>query len=235
SVIDGSSTVILASLSSTRALDHEILITPLVDPSRRGVELDLLATGSSIAWLANLLHLNAGEVERLALSHADPARSDAVFYPYLAGGEQGALWRDDVSGTINHVSLATTREDLALALYEGIAFETARCIRLLERIDHYDTVVSLAGSTSGLLGAAIVGAVVDLPVVAFRQHSPSLLGAALIGVDALGALDAPLAPLTPDVAPRLAGDYEGSLADKLSTYLAGAPATMDSLNLEARP
>ena len=233
SVIDGSSTVILATLSSTRALAREILITPLVDPSRRGVELDLLATGSSIAWLANLLDVHPGEVERLALSHANPTRSDAVFYPYLAGGEQGALWRNDVSGMITHVSLATTREDLALALFEGIAFETVRCIRLLEDIDHFDAVVSLAGSTSGLLGAAIVGAVVDLPVVAFRQHSPSLLGAALIGVDALGALDTPLQPLTPDAVPVLAGDYDGSLADKLSAYLAGAPATMDPLHLEA--
>ena len=225
SVIDGSSSVILASLDSTRGLTHEILLTPLVEPTRVGAELDLLATGSSIAWLSRLLDLHPSQLETLALSHPRPARNAVVFYPYLAGGEQGALWRSDISGTIAHVSLATTRDDLSLALFEGIAFETARCIRLLEGLQSYDTVVSIAGSTSRLLGASLLGAVVNLPVVALGQHSPSLLGAALIAHEALGAESGPRRLLADD-APVLTSDYQRHLAQKLETYLATAPATM---------
>ena len=234
SVIDGSSTVILASLDSPHGLAPEILLTPLADPSRAGAELDLLATGSSIAWLARLFCLEVRELEALALAHPSPSRNATLFYPYLAGGEQGALWRSDIAGGIEHVSLATTREDLCLALYEGIAFETARCVRLLESVQRYDTVVSIGGATSQLLGASLLGAVLDLPVVALARHSPSLLGAALIALEASGA-DTGARRLLADEVPDLADHYTRTLADKLSRYLTDAPATKNPADSPVAP
>ena len=35
--------------------DHRFLVTPLAEPGRWGLEMDLLATGSAISWLAGLL------------------------------------------------------------------------------------------------------------------------------------------------------------------------------------
>jgi sugar (pentulose or hexulose) kinase len=226
-VVDGSSTVILASLERPSRFTHEILFTPLVTPQRHGAELDLLATGSSLAWLAGLLGVSVGELEDLALAHAGPAAGDTLFYPYLAGGEQGALWRDDLSGAIHHLSLATSRGDLALSLFEGIAFETARCVALLQDAQRYDSVVSLSGATSRLLGAAILSAILDIPVVAISQHSPSLLGAALVGLEETGTR-APQLRLQRNDTPALDGAYRDQLRAKFARYLASAPSGVES-------
>jgi xylulokinase len=223
SVIDGSSSVILASLTSSVAPNRELLLTPLVTPSECGAELDLLATGSSLAWLARLLDVAPGDLELLALSHPHPALSPTLFFPYLAGGEQGAIWRGDVTGSVTHLSLGTSRADLASALFEGIAFETARCVRLLEDLGRYDTVVAITGTSSHLVGAAILDAVLATRVVPLSRHSPSLLGAALVGLAAIGATITRVDVVAGTI-PALSDDYRAALVAKFATYLENAPA-----------
>jgi xylulokinase len=226
-VVDGSSTVILASLERPSPFAHEILFTPLVTPDHHGAELDLLATGTSLAWLAGLLGVSVSELEDLALAQASRTASDTLFYPYLAGGEQGALWRDDLSGVIRHLSLATSRGDLSLSLFEGIAFETARCVALLQGVQRYDSVVSLSGPTSRRLGAAILAAILGIPVVAISQYSPSLLGAALVGLEEAGTR-APQLRLHNNDTPALEPAYRESLSAKFARYLASAPTDATS-------
>ena len=60
--------------------DHRFLVTPLAEPGRWGVEMDLLATGSAITWLAALLggDLTAAGLVELAAS-TDPAYAPCCF------------------------------------------------------------------------------------------------------------------------------------------------------------
>jgi xylulokinase len=228
SVIDGSSTVIMASWPPTRAWPDHALVTPLVDPRRVGAEMDLLATGSSVGWVASMLGLTPGDVEALTLEHPDPAECDVLFFPYLAGGEQGALWRSDLRGAVGGISLSTTRADLALAVYEGIAFETYRCVKLLQDPEVAATVVSAGARGSRHLGAALLGALLGQTIVATADQSPSLLGAAQI---ALGVLDPAAASLGAEGAARvemlqLDDGYAASLVSKAETYFAAAQQFM---------
>jgi xylulokinase len=89
----GTSTVILG-VTDRLVLDpaHRFLVTPLAEPGWWGVEMDLLATGSAITWLASLLGdgLTAAGLVELAAG-IDPSRAP-VLLPYLSPGEQGALW-----------------------------------------------------------------------------------------------------------------------------------------------
>lgn len=231
SVIDGSSTVIMATLDSKSDRPGEILLTPLADPSRLGGEMDLLATGSSIGWLAALLGVTPNDLEDLALGHPSPATNDVLFFPYLAGGEQGALWRTDLSGAIKEITLSTTRADLALALFEGIAFETFRCLKLLLETKPRQNVVSLAGSQSRHLGASLVGALMGQRVIAVGQQSPSILGAALIALDGLKVAPTGLGDTSQelgDEVPPLANDYVTVLVHKAKKYFAISPATANT-------
>ncbi len=222
SVIDGSSTVIMATVHDGVSLGDEVLVTPLVDASQRGAEMDLLATGSSIAWLAQLLSLTPAQLEDLALSNPRRVENETMFLPYLAGGEQGVIWRSDISGSIDGLSLGTSREDLALALFEGIAIETVRCIELLERSQRIERVVSVAGPQSRHLGASLLGSLLEVPVLALAQQSPSLLGAALIALEFIGD-DSTFQNLDPhsllaDV-PRFETVYRNTLVRKAHEYL----------------
>ena len=74
-----------------RTLRHDSLLTPLIRPGEWGREMDLLTTGSGHRWLGDLLRLAPSELESLAVSSEAGARG-LLFAPYLAGGEQGALW-----------------------------------------------------------------------------------------------------------------------------------------------
>jgi sugar (pentulose or hexulose) kinase len=184
------------------------------------VELDLLATGSSLGWLAGLLHLTPAGLEDLALTHPDPAGSAALALPYLAGGEQGALWRSDLTGTLAGLILATTAQDLAWALFEGIAFETVRCLNQLA--DGSRTVFTVSPPDSGHLRTAIVAATWPGPVAALAEASPSVLGAALVAFDALGVAVHP-APAPAVLPPDLGAAYLAAAAKRMTRYFEAAP------------
>jgi len=228
SVIDGSSTVIMASLEPATAIRDEMLVTPLVNSTQRGVELDLLATGSSVAWLAALLEMTPAALEELALVTSRAVASDVLFFPYLAGGEQGVLWRTDILGTIGQLTLGVTRGDLALALFEGIAIETLRCVELLTQARPVERVVSCASSQGRGLGASLIAALLDVPVIALDVQSPSLLGAALIALEKVGSTsgDLPAADTLISSPPQLDHEYRAALAVKVRRYLELAPRRM---------
>ncbi|NNN00531.1 MAG: FGGY-family carbohydrate kinase [Acidimicrobiaceae bacterium] len=226
SVIDGSSTVIMTRLESDARSSDEMLVTPLVEWSQRGVEMDLLATGSSVAWLARLLELNPAELEDLAHTNPNGAHNEVLFFPYLAGGEQGAIWRTDLSGSVDGLHLASSRADLALALYEGIAFETLRCIEHLAQFQPVQRIVSVASAQSRYLGASLLGALCGVPVLALERQSPSLQGAAIIALECLGGADArdmPNEPTALGELPELDDHYREFLVRKARRYLDSAP------------
>ena len=91
--VAGTSTVILG-VTDTLVFDpqHRFLVTPLAEPGLWGLEMDLLATGSALRWLAGLLGDGLDEAAVIALAAStDPADAPVVL-PYLSPGEQGALW-----------------------------------------------------------------------------------------------------------------------------------------------
>jgi xylulokinase len=221
-IIDGSSTVLLSSADETRATHPKLLVTPLVDGARHGVEMDLLATGSSISWLANLFNCSPKDLETLAWAVEDKAANAILFTPYLAGGEQGALWRTDLSAAISNLVLGSSQGDIALSLYEGIAFEVLRCLDVLVTPGTLPTVVWLVSNINGGLLPALVSTLGRYHVVTLPGLSPSLLGAALIALDVLQE--------KPDLASRrddltsvpaeFDSSYVAALSAKRSSYLA---------------
>jgi sugar (pentulose or hexulose) kinase len=147
--IAGTSSVILG-ITGRLALDpaHRFLVTPLAEPGRWGIEMDLLATGSAITWLAGLLggDLTAASLVELA-ARTDPARAP-VLLPYLSPGEQGALWDPSLSGVIAGLDLSHRREHLARALVNGIVLESRRCLAVLEEACGSRRAVHVAGGSA---------------------------------------------------------------------------------------
>jgi xylulokinase len=131
-IVAGTSTVILG-LRPDPVWDvaHRFLVTPVVGAGW-GLEMDLVSTGSAVAWLAGLLGLGGGQGELLALAgSAEPGARGVSLLPYLGPGEQGALWDPSLRGAILGLTLSHEPADLARALMEGITMETARCLDVL--------------------------------------------------------------------------------------------------------
>ena len=147
--IAGTSNVILG-ITGRLVLDpaHRFLVTPLAEPGRWGVEMDLLATGSAITWLTGLLggDLTAAGLVELA-ARTDPAHAP-VLLPYLSPGEQGALWDPLLRGAIVGLDLSHGREHLARALVNGIILESRRCLAVLDETGGFGRAVEVAGGSA---------------------------------------------------------------------------------------
>jgi xylulokinase len=188
--IAGTSNVILGI--ADRAVfdpDHRFLVTPLAVPGRWGLEMDLLATGSAITWLAGMLggDLTPAGLVKLA-ADTDPAHAP-VLLPYLSPGEQGALWDPLLNGAIIGLNLSHGRNHLARALVNGIILESRRCLAVLEETCGFGGAVEVAGGSGAdpAFRADLADAtrrVVSMPRDDDTDHSAR--GAALIaalGVD----------------------------------------------------
>ncbi len=191
-LLTGSSTVILKCDSAPNwDPQQRFLVTPLAVKGMYGREADLLASGTALEWVQNILA--SGEInskrslQKLAYG-VPPGANGLLFSPYLAGGEQGVLWNSSLRGTITGLTLSHRAPQIVRALLEGMCFEIRRCLYALEGGSN-SSAVRVAGwmadiPEQGQLLADILGR----PVCAFRTTSASALGAALITghVDAKG-------------------------------------------------
>jgi xylulokinase len=190
--IAGSSNVILGRTDSV-VLDAEqrYLVTPLAGDGF-GIEMDLLSTGAAMAWLARLFGLSGGAAELAALASDSELAAAPLLLPYLAPGEQGALWDDSLVGTALGFSVHTSRAELARGLMAGIIVESRRCLAVLdEKLSAGATapiLVSGSSAASDLFRRDLADAS-GRPVTYFPdENDHSAIGAALLAArSALGS------------------------------------------------
>jgi gluconokinase/xylulokinase len=149
--IAGTSTVLLG-VADRLVIDpdHRYLITPLAGVDGWGFEMDLLTTGSAFHWLAGLLGEAGGDAAALLAMAARvaPGAAGLSFLPYLAPGEQGALWDPLLSGSLFGLSLGHGAAEVARALVDGIVLETRRCLQVLEQAGLPRGPVCVAGGSA---------------------------------------------------------------------------------------
>ncbi len=130
--IAGTSNVVLARSSTPRPdADGRYLVTPMADDGY-GLEMDLMSTGSALAWLADLLGVDGGAAAVVDLASTADLETSPLVLPYLSPGEQGALWDPELVGAVEGMTLRTTRGELARGLLAGIVLESRRCIFAIE-------------------------------------------------------------------------------------------------------
>lgn len=147
-MIAGTSTVVIGWSNELRLDPHaRYLVTPMVADGY-GLELDLMSTGSAVAWLAGLLGIEGGPDQLVALAASVDLGSAPIVLPYFGPGEQGALWDPALSGAVRGLTLQTSRAGLARGLLAGIVLEAARCVAVLrEGREGADDVILLTGSS----------------------------------------------------------------------------------------
>ena len=155
--IAGTSTVILAT-SDRAAYDPQrrYLVTPMAAPDSWGLEMDLLATGSATRWLARLVGVD--EVELIERGRARDPLDAPTFLPYLAPGEQGALWDPNLTGAVSGLDLHHDAADLARGLLTGILLESRRCLEILHQVTGSAGPVYLGGGGGATSAGVRAGA-----------------------------------------------------------------------------
>ena len=148
--IAGTSTVILG-VSSEPRFDpgHRFLVTPMAVPGTWGLEMDLVATGTAVAWLAGILGVSDEDDVMSLAEQSEPGAGGVGFIPYLGFGEQGALWDPDLRGAVTGLTLGARRADLARALLEGMVLESRRCLSVLEDAGLPRSPIRVGGRVAG--------------------------------------------------------------------------------------
>lgn len=147
--IAGTSTVILG-ISDALRFDpaHRYLVTPMARPGMWGWEMDLLATGSAIGWLGRMLSDADPVASTVALAEAVAPEDAPVFLPFLAGGEQGALWDPNLHAAVVGLQLHHERGHLVRGLLNGIVVESRRCLSVLEEAGLARSALHVAGTSA---------------------------------------------------------------------------------------
>src|SRR5215471_6378454 len=128
--------------------DHRFLVTPLAEPDRWGLEMDLMATGSAISWLAGLFGTGIDEAALVALAAGVDPRDAPLVLPYLSPGEQGALWDPLLRGAFVGLELCHERRHLARGLVNGIVLESRRCLTALGEAGQFGSEIKATGGSA---------------------------------------------------------------------------------------
>lgn len=213
--IAGTSTAIIGLADSWQPdPGHRYIGTPLAGIDGFGLEMDLLSTGSAIRWLTGLLRLR-DEAELMQLAGEVPLEEAPTVLPYLAPGEQGALWDPDLRGTIAGLTLASGPGQLARGLLTGLVLESRRCLDALGEVGVGGPVLVAGGSSrdpqfrADLADAC--GRPVHTPAEGGTDYSAS--GAARL---AAMAVDEPIAAAIPPGMPHQPDAQRASLWSALS-------------------
>ncbi len=189
--IAGTSTVILGVTDRLQFdPEHRFLVTPLAEPGSWGLEMDLLATGSAMRWLAELLGDGLSESDLIAIAAKVAPDEAPVVLPYLSPGEQGALWDPALRGTVVGLTLSHGRGQLARGLVNGILLESRRCLAVLDATAPFggDLLVAGGSVTERSFRADLADATGRRVIMLDGRHTDySALGAAMLAARATGA------------------------------------------------
>ena len=174
----GSSAVVLGATQMLQ-LDPaaRFLVTPHVEAGWYGREMDLLASGTGYGWLSSLFGWAEGELDVHA-AQSPPGANGLYFPPYLAGGEQGALWNPRLRGALFGLSLGHSRADIARAFLEGVFFEVRRCIDVLAESVPVESVRVGGKIVRSPASMQMLADILELPVSEAIERSPAAVGAA---------------------------------------------------------
>ncbi|MDX6570549.1 MAG: glycerol kinase, partial [Gaiellales bacterium] len=172
----------------------------------------ILASGSAIQWLRDGLGLigEAADSETLA-RHVES--TDGVYFVPALAGLGSPYWDPDARGLISGITRGTTREHIARAALEAIAFQVADVIEAVPR--GLEVLRADGGASANRFLMQFQADVLGRPVDVANELESTALGAAALAalgaglvpdIDALEQLRRPSRRYEP-------GDGQGSAAD----------------------
>jgi gluconokinase len=154
--------------------------------------------GNLFEWLSETLRLPATAEAEAEVADLPPDAHGLTVLP-LWGGERSPGWSDDATGAIVGLRLHTRPTEILRAALEGMALRLAEIDAALRQTvpEAHEVVATGGGLLRSPAWLQIVADVLGRPVLASTELEASSRGAALLALEALGALDGPLEALPP--------------------------------------
>lgn len=131
----------------------------------------------------------ATDAEACEAAEQIPIGSDGlVMIPYLVS-ERASLWDSEVRGAFLHVRRPHTKAHFIRAGVEGVAYQLWTILRRLRMIAQVEQIRATGGVFRSKLWREVVAGVMNRPFIVTGNAEGSGLGAAILGVNALGIVD----------------------------------------------
>lgn len=158
-------------------------------PGRFALEGLQTAVGGALAWLRGLVGPAVGARRLDALLLRSPPGARGVrFFPFLVGGSSAPRWNPAASGTFVGLEARHGVEDVARAVVEGVAHETALVLDAFRARGVPVRELRLTGGLSRRPGLRrVLADVTACPVATLASDEASVHGAAILALLGLGA------------------------------------------------
>ncbi|MEM4245764.1 MAG: xylulokinase [Candidatus Bathyarchaeia archaeon] len=168
-----------------------------VVPGRWEYEIPILTTGASLRWFRD--NFGFEEVYRAKQERADPYQyldrlaqeaplgCDGLFYyPYLSG-PPGPRFNNLAKGVYFGFTTAHSKKHFVRAIFEGIAFQYAETLNLLDRFGvHISEATIVGGESKSRFWNQMKADVIGRPIRSMKVADAAALGSAVLGGVASG-------------------------------------------------
>jgi len=185
----GTGCFILMNTGSKPVMSKSHLLTTIAykigDETKYALEGSVFIGGAVVQWLRDNLGIikHSREVETLAQSAVDS--EGVVFVPAFTG--LGApYWDPNVRGAIMGITRGTTKAHIALASLEGIAFQVADVIELMQEGTEIEELRVDGGAVEDDLLMQIQTNFLNIPLIRPKWKEVSALGACFLAGLAVG-------------------------------------------------
>jgi len=184
----------------------------------------ILAATDSLNWLARNLAVDAAELSN-AVGDRINSPNQMQFLPYLSG-ERTPHNDSAIRGALLSIDIASTRDDLTVAIMEGVSFALRDSLEALKSTGtNLSRALAIGGGSQSPYWVELIATVLDLPIdLPEKGEFGAALGAARLaivghtGVDAESVMHRPKIAKT--VLPRhdLTAAYDAAFERYLKTY-----------------
>jgi gluconokinase len=156
-----------------------------------------LSNGGAVArWAGDVFAAEASDTELLALAEpVAPGCDGLVMLPFLLA-ERGPLWNADLRGAFLGIRNHHTRGHFVRAAVEGVALQLRTILDGLAAVADVTAVRATGGVFRSPLWRDVVAAVLDRPLTVTGGAEGTALGAAALGLYAIGGADDPMTAVT---------------------------------------
>lgn len=138
---------------------------------------------------AKRLGIDPYEVLTRIAERVSPGSEGLIFHPYLAG-ERAPLWNADLRGSFFGLGMHHRKEHMIRAVLEGVIYNLYSVLPAVESlIGRAQSIKATGGFARSGLWRQMMADVFDREVVVPESYESSCLGAAVLGLYALGRVD----------------------------------------------
>ncbi len=138
---------------------------------------------------AELLHKNTYDLLTEIAATVPAGAGGLLFHPYL-GGERAPIWDANARGSFFGLTQIHTRAHMVRAVLEGIVYNLYTVLLALEEVvGQPKSILATGGFARSQLWRQMLADVFERPVTIPQDFESSCLGAAVIGMKALGMIE----------------------------------------------